>query len=273
MSASQLTLRDRRRRRNRAGKTMFAGSLLLVSSIFVISYLNTPPIRNEDSLCLANESHKSLHIILVDKTDFFGPNFPQQIRSLIKDKIALTNMDERTEIFTIRGSHNKRFPADISLCNPGRGTDYNRLFYNQEKKQTFYRQHYVEPVEKIVDKISSSEQASSSPILEVLEDITTRPEMQEVKGEKTLTLISDMAQNSDRLRFVQDRSPVSVTEAQIRNGIKEIAGTKGLKFEGYRFEIYQIEQQYSQAVVDHVKETWEKIIRNSGGELAHWGDL
>lgn len=272
MPTPQMTLRGRRARRNLVGKIMFAGSLLLVCSVFLVSYINTPPVRGED-LCLTNEPPKALHILLVDKTDRFGDNFSNQIKDLIVEKIKSIQMDERLAIFTIRGKHGKRFPAEISMCNPGRGTDYNQLFYNQKNKESWYQEHYFKPFVKSLDGIIASERASESPILEVIEDITTRPQVQKVKGEKTIILISDMAQNSDQLRFVQNRRLVNVTDNQIQKGITEIAGTKGLRFEEFSFEIYQIEKEYRQPVVDYLKKIWDKIIRNGGGEVAYWGDL
>jgi len=251
---------------------MFAGSLMLVGSVFLVSYFNTPQAR-ADNHCLTNEPPRAFHIVLVDKTDLFGENFTAQIKEFILRKAKSIGMDERLAVFEIRGTHNKRFPPVVSLCNPGRGVDYNKLFFNRDKRDKIFQEEYLQTFEKAVDDILSFEESPRSPVLEVIEDITTRSEVHEVKGEKTITLISDMAQNSGLLRFVRDREPVTVSEDQIERAIAEIAGTKGLQFHGFSFEIYQVEEAYDQPVLDHVETTWESIIVKSGGKLAHWGDL
>lgn len=273
MSTQQPSLRARRASRNRAGKLMFAGSLTLVCSIFVYSIISMTSPRDTKNLCAADGKIEALHFVLVDKTDPFGPNFLTQVRHFILSEAKSTKIDERIEVFAIRGTHNKRFPADLSLCNPGRGADYNKFTNNQRTKESFYQSAFLGEIQKLADGMTASDEASQSPILEVIEDITTRPEVQKFEGPKRIVLVSDMAQNSKFLRFVRERKVAPVTEEQIRRGIGKIAGGKGLQFQGFSFEVYQVEMEYDHQVLDHVKEKWEGIIRGNGGELAHWGDL
>ncbi len=251
---------------------MFAGSFVLVGSVFAVSHVNTPAPRMENG-CLEDELAPAIHIVLVDKTDPFGSNFSNQIRKSILSRARSIEMNARLDVYTIRGMHEKRFPPEITLCNPGVGTDYSRLFHNQSKKQRYYKEHFISPLESALDQIVQSGQAASSPILEIVEDITTRPEVREIDGRRTITLISDMAQNSERLRLVHNRHLVDVSEEQIQRGIREIAGIDGLQFEGFSFEVYQVEKEYPQDVIDQVKKTWVEIIAGAEGVLTHWRNL
>jgi hypothetical protein len=110
-------------------------------------------------------------------------------------------VNERLSIFVFENKVAEGFPAKFSRCNPGRGSDTTIITSNPRRWEKKFNKSFGKPLDEIIAELIMPQEGSSSPILEILIDITNRDELNIRDIPRRIAIVSDMLQNSDAYTF------------------------------------------------------------------------
>ena len=185
---------------------IFAVALTIISiGYFVL--INEKANIDPDTLC-QRSTDLNTHVIVIDISDTYNSIQVIQIKKILNDIIENLSKGERVEVYTINGSVTAELEAKISLCNPGKGEKKNKYISNPELMKKRWNKKFYEPMSKVLNQIDVHNQSKTSPILEVLQVVNNKafPLIKREDKTYTITIISDMIQNSSNLSFYKNNS-------------------------------------------------------------------
>jgi len=149
------------------------------------------------------------YVLLVDATD----KVPHQYATFAKDKVAALQdalpMYGKFTMLTFSGDKETTVTEVFSKCNPGRGFQVNAFMESPKVKDARWNAYYWKPIEVELMKLEKLPQADRTPLLEVLEDISSRSDFSDQISDRRLIVISDLLQytksfsqySKDKLEF------------------------------------------------------------------------
>jgi hypothetical protein len=123
----------------------------------------------------------------------------------MRDELGL---NERLSIFVFENRVEQGFPPVFSLCNPGRASDTTILTSNPRRWEKKFIESFGRPLDEKIEQLTRPAQGDSSPILEILIDITNREELNRGSIPRRIVIVSDMLQNSDAYTLLPKRVPI-----------------------------------------------------------------
>lgn len=204
--------RRRRRGKNTAGKNVFGIFLIGVGLIAFSALLGYAFIESQkpgydpESLCPENGVNGHL-AILVDTTDPISMAQLQAARQLILKKIENANPGTRVSFSTVSPDREVRSSAFYTMCKPQSEEDANFWTQNTKLIQEQYDGKFISPVKQSLNDLLMAEGASSSPIMESLQELVTSiPGFLTDDAPKELIMFSDLIQHTGAHSFYRNLS-------------------------------------------------------------------
>jgi hypothetical protein len=174
-----------------------------LGGIFAATVYFQPVPRDEETLCQKLGSHSTIaaeaahHVIVVDKSDKWNQAQAARLRNVVVGVRDHLGVNEKMSIFVFASTVEQGFAPAFSRCNPGRGSDTTILISNPRKWEKRFVASFGEPLDGVLNALTLPTTGPSSPILEVLIDLTNRQELINPEMPRRIVLVSDMIQNSD----------------------------------------------------------------------------
>jgi len=186
--------------------TVGAAILLFVGiGYFVQRYAS---IEELDPITHCPTSGHSAHfVVLLDTTDPLSRLQAQEIERELDNILNDMGQHDRISMFALSEDFDSAVIPEISLCNPGSGSEASFLDQNPERIQQIYVNDFQRPLLSITEKFIHAKPQSRSPIFEMLRTVTVSAFSQDrdKPNNKRLYVFSDMIQNS--AEFSRYRQP------------------------------------------------------------------
>lgn len=151
-----------------------------------------------DLLCPSGTGPLAHVILLVDKTDPLtftqGKAFSQILEDFTKGKYVREG--ELLSVFVLGEDFRQTADPIFERCNPGDGRTRSRITENPELWNRKYQNDYVKPLLALEEQMRSLKAAKWSPILEMLQVVALRFSKHNVRGGRSLFIVSDMLHNT-----------------------------------------------------------------------------
>jgi hypothetical protein len=177
--------------------------ITVAGGIIAATIYYQPVPRDEETLCQKLDGHSAMaaeaahHVIIVDKSDKWNQAQAARLRNVVVGVRDHLGVNEKMSIFVFASTVEQGFPPAFSRCNPGRGSDTTILISNPRKWEKRFVASFGEPLDRVLNELTLPTTGPSSPILEVLIDLTNRQELINPEMPRRIVLVSDMIQNSD----------------------------------------------------------------------------
>lgn len=143
-------------------------------------------------------------VVIVDKTDALSKGQRHSLQVFKEEIQKELQLYERVSIYVLDDT-NYMAPVPIfDKCNPGTGDEANSLYQNPKKIQREFVESFGEPLNKSFDKLMEVKQTKHSPILEMINSITTMTDFEQCSQECKLIIVSDMLQNMPKYSQYED---------------------------------------------------------------------
>ncbi len=148
-----------------------------------------------DTLCPVEAAPSGYFAIVLDVTDAWTGAQTDALRTNIRKIAQGLRAAEKLEVFEIPEVP-PNFPRPVfSMCSPGNGGDANPLNQNPRMMQAVFDEKFMAPLNDYINTLTGLHEAPTTPLIEVLSEITARNDYRAVTGRRTLFLASDMLQN------------------------------------------------------------------------------
>lgn len=178
--------------------------VVIVCAVFALRfYLSNQIVKtNEDTLC-PEDGAVAYTAILIDSTDSF--NHVQKAfldKYLTKIKKELKTF-EQISLFVVGDESLQKIAPKFLLCNPGNNA--NELYQNPQRIQKKWREDFQIPLSSALNGLISSEKASRSPIMEMIQAVSINGfPFEDVGKDKKIIIISDMLHHTDKYSLYQE---------------------------------------------------------------------
>jgi len=208
MSRRRSRSSSRRSRRNGGGQTPWgaiakvAGGGAVLAGLGVVFFMVNQKAEATDPDTWCNRAGPAeVHLILLDASDPLDGVQAETARAKVVSAIRAAPENARVDIYLAdRGDGSLGEPI-FSKCNPGQPGAFDAAISDIEKKKRDYEQGYLAAVEETMTKVLQVEPAKTSPIIESLRSAATKSFARlPATTPVTITLISDMVQNSPMLK-------------------------------------------------------------------------
>lgn len=210
---------------------------------------------DSNSLC---EIDKKNHVtvILFDKTGGFSANHSRMITKAVEAEIEELDVGERLTVFELDDREYKGLSQPMfDKCRPKSEESVNELIENRQMVENNFNDLFMSKLYSITEKLSEKSDASSSPILESLTDISALYSIDKKLKLKNVILISDLLQHSKNFSFYNNYSTKSTS--QKLSLLPE--------FFGVNVQIYWLLRDNKEQMLqnDGVLQWWEKVLTAS----------
>lgn len=184
-----LTAKDRR------GLLLFGGIAAVIVIIVGLRIAVNDPIEyHEDTLCALSGPVDHL-VVLIDKSDAMTPSQTVHLRQVLEEEVANLAVGERMSLFVLNDANYELDPL-FSKCSPGDGSTASPLYQSPARLRLRFDEAFIKPFEAAVSEVAVARVGSTSPIMEMIQQITTMPSFKATgEGRRRLLIVSDMLQN------------------------------------------------------------------------------
>lgn len=179
-----------------AGATVFAVSLVGIGVALSLKSRSVSVPTDPETLCPSKRPPAEVAVILLDVSDRFSEPQRLQIQNHLarfRDSIPRFGL---VEVYTVDRLGRRVTEPVTHLCNPGTGTDLNRVYQNPELAKKRW-DGFARKLRSDLNRQISSPALASSPIFEAIQAAAIRtfgnPEYDGVP--KRLVIVSDLLQN------------------------------------------------------------------------------
>jgi len=250
------------RRKSSSGGGTLLGILLLlialaISGALAYAYYDASKRPQIDGTSLCPESGPSGHLaILVDTTDPILLSQLQTARQIIDEKIEQAADFTRVSFSTVSPDSDVRQAAFFSLCKPPTGEMASQLTENPRLIQEQFREEFERPLRAALDDLLSIGEASSSPIMEALQEfVSTVPSFNVTEVPREIIILTDLMQHSDVFSFYRGGTWSSFSDA---SGPRRL----GQNFDGAVIRVLRIPRRVEMA--DTVDDFWVRYFDAQG---------
>lgn len=191
------------RKNSKNGKQNIFATILIIFTLVVFGAGTYSVLKKKDEAALLDQKTlcpisgpESIFIVLIDSSD--GLKEVQKVS--IKNHIS--NWSENIKkhgLFELYEIDNQKslIEHSISVCNPGKGKDVNRIDGNPKLMEKKYNEIFKAPIDEILSKIKNDRILNESPIMENIQAIAVQ-NMRFGSSRKPIKIIiiSDLMQNS-----------------------------------------------------------------------------
>jgi hypothetical protein len=194
------TKSQRRKTRSNILFSLFFFSVVLLGVWAAVWWnLQRKPGLDPVTLCPA-QGPQGQRVVLIDRTDPFNVAQKTSLDIFIKQLVESTPPGQLLSVYVLGDDFHSNTKPLFELCNPGDGQEKSQLTDNLKALKQQYLKHFIEPMTSVTEGMMDVPSAKESPILEMLQLVSLNSiQKQQVKGEITLYVLSDMLQNSKSL--------------------------------------------------------------------------
>jgi hypothetical protein len=182
-------------RLDRLGKRIVIGVVfiaLVLSIIILIVNANTPELDN--ALC-PKEGPSAETVVIIDRTDPLTLTQKEFISKRVRQLADNLKQYERVSVYGLSDDMNTWNASPVrSICNPG--SSANPFYQNPKKIRDLYERKFLQPIESDLSALQSDHASQYSPIMEMVESVSLRPELSRVPPKRHFVIVSDMMQNT-----------------------------------------------------------------------------
>ena len=182
-------------RKDRQGIALFAGSLIVVVTLAILSIFARDSKRyDEQTFCPTDEVFRHT-VVLIDKTDPLSASQRHFITNMVVGLKSVVQPREKLSIY-ILDDLNYQLPEPVfAACNPGSGEKANALYQNPRMIQQRFDAFFGGPLKIAVDELMEVSETQWSPIMEMIQQISFIPDFEVGRPGRQLIVVSDMIQN------------------------------------------------------------------------------
>lgn len=182
-------------KKDQQGVMLALGVAVIVMLIFVAAAW-PKPAYDKVTLCPETEPYGRT-AVLVDASDPLSSSQRTAIHEGLTHLKASLARYERMIIAVYREGAAPEIVFD--MCNPGSGKDASPLYETPTRVQRVYEEKFDRPLNEVLERMLAANTAPQSPILEMIQDISTLYQFDPSAPHRRLVVISDMLQNTPRL--------------------------------------------------------------------------
>jgi hypothetical protein len=180
--------------------------LIAVAGFGVLGYAwkLTADLPGIDDVTLCPDSGPAGHLaFLIDMTDPVSKTQVQSARELIALKIEKAPVGTRVSLSTVSPDGTLRDQVFHSICKPPNGEDSSSINSNPRMIAARYKEQFTAPVEQALGELFLLEEATSSPIMEALQEFITQLPGFTTDSDvpRELVLMTDLVQHTDMFSF------------------------------------------------------------------------
>ncbi len=192
------------RRKQWIGVLLLALVAATIAALFGVKLMledrRTP--LDPDTLCPTTGPSGYLAIVF-DKTDSYNPIQQRFLHRWFNTLEQQIPAGTRVSLYVIDGRDEPRLDPELSLCNPGDGSDANVLYENPALLNKRWQTRFQQPLEQAIATSIEPAKADSSPIFEILQTVALSAFPPNVGTDapdpatpRKIVLVSDMIQHT-----------------------------------------------------------------------------
>lgn len=227
--------RRRKRKSIPYGVYLMLLSFLIVAGVLASSIFYKKIELDRTSLCPLGSEPKKHIILLIDKTDQWNSAQVIRMQKFIGKIKQSIYRHQKLSIYVFNKDTKIGFVPSFSKCSPGRRDEANHWVENPDYVHRTFIRKFATPLRKVTDIVSDPSDSGKTPLLQVLSDLTSRTELQNIEEKSQLIIISDMVENSSVADIYTKNSRVNQSIVE-----KALQGVDGIDFSNFDVEIRQI---------------------------------
>jgi len=161
----------------------------------IMTHTKSDPALDKVSLCKRDASLEGSSMIVVDTTDALNDVHRRRLKVAIEAERDATPVGGRLTLAAINAAKPGEPIELVSVCNPGRAADFNRLFVTASHAEKRWRDAFEHPIHEAIAAAASGNAAASSPIIQSIAAVLTRPDFDARVRNRRLVLSSDLLQH------------------------------------------------------------------------------
>ncbi|WP_404382823.1 hypothetical protein [Caenispirillum salinarum] len=250
-------------KKDRQGLAIIAGiGVVLLALIGVRLAVGDSRAYDPETFCPVDGPTDHL-AVLIDRSDSLSRTQAAVVRRRLEAAAADLDAGERLSLFVLSDDDYDLEPL-FSKCSPGDGTEANALYQNPALIRRRFEEGFRQPLDMALDEAVEGLAAGTSPIMEMMQVITTLPTFQpEDSARRRLLIVSDMLHNMPY--FTQYAPNGADFEAFRRRAGREAPSAllNGVDVQ----VIYLVRPGFTQFQGREHVEFWERWIAEMGGRL------
>jgi hypothetical protein len=260
------TREERKRRRDIAGYIIVLVCFLIIGGAVAL-YFHTKKTEvaiDLQTLCPL-DGPEGLTVVLIDRTDPFTTIEREDLRQQLTRLRDTLPLHSAIEVYSIGPVGEELLRSEgMRLCNAGRAEDVDALTANPRLTEKRWKERFAAPLDKLFDKMVSSNTSERSPILESIQSISISAfgNLSATTKYRKLVIASDMLQNTEVLSQYKEVAPFS----QIRDS--DIYRRIRTDLTGVDVEILYIRRDSTIQGRKHI-DFWQDYFADSGARLIH----
>ena len=268
--------RRRSKRQRRLARQAYINFAIVIAAIAGVAYFMMrvqPEPYDEATLCVISDELPPHTAIILDKTDEYSKVQSDLIAAIIRrtgDKLVV---GERLTLFELdaKGQFDPR--GELTLCNPGRGSQVNPLFRNPEIIEERYTERFEGPLDEVLVDLIEPKEAPSSPILEAIARLAQTENFSSDAPSRKIVIVSDMLQNSDTFTAYGGGGALPESLPAAIDTADAVLRKFGDNLRGTDMEIRLIpRERYVDMQRGALKNYWNDVFRELGMRV-RWRDL
>ncbi len=189
----------RKAQEDRRALLILGFSVLAIVGAGGLAWFSRTPALDPETGCPRGQIVPEVHtVVLVDQTDALSPRQIDYARSLILLEYQRLPVGARLTVRPIDADPDS-VARDFSRCRVRRGNEVAGVATNPDMVEAEFRRSVGDALNTYLEDLETQATAESSPIVETVETVAESRDFGANVEERRLILISDMAQNSDRL--------------------------------------------------------------------------
>jgi hypothetical protein len=190
------------------GYAILAGCCFVVAAFGAMATLRDPGPQLAMDGCPANRAPAAHTILLVDATDSIA-NPGGHLASVVEPEILGLRQGEKMTVLSLDPNSDRLVAEHFSRCSPGRGSEFSNVSDNPNHRQEQFDESFGAPLTAALAAVARSEVTHRSPLIEVVQRISSRPDFGSEVSNRKLIFVSDGLQFTpqiDHYRSVVDYS-------------------------------------------------------------------
>jgi len=179
--------------------------IIAVLAVLVVGYLyrrlSSERVAFDPETLCPLDGPKSLTVVLIDTTDPLDGVQKEDVKKRLEDiKDTMPKWGE-LQLFTVGSSGSRMLQPELTVCNPGRGSEINPLYGNPALIEKRWRTKFAAQVDRVLSTLLEAQSATMSPIAESIQQVAVQSfEDRRVKAiHRQLVIVSDMIQHTPGL--------------------------------------------------------------------------
>lgn len=205
---------------------------------------------------------------LIDATDAYSQSQKQTLMDAAVRAARGTPKGGQINVFSMDPAAPWEPKLETSVCSPGRGLGANPIFETPEQMEKVWGAYFLGPVKKAAEQVVTSPPAKTTPLIEAIASLASRPGFKRPVGGVRLIIVSDLLQHSPGRYSHYDRGDPARNYAA-----SPLAAEIEVDLAGAEVEIYYLRRDAEPGLQGRRhKDFWRTWLTDSGaGKVTIYG--